>query len=61
MPRLFQHFTPPAEAALHAPSNWLPPVPDDDDFALGLECANPALQIDRWMLDPEPIGVPPLN
>lgn len=23
-------------------------TPDDDDVALGWECANPALQIDSW-------------
>jgi hypothetical protein len=23
-------------------------LPDDDDFALGWECANPALQIECW-------------
>jgi hypothetical protein len=24
-------------------------VPEDADFALGCECADPALQIERWM------------
>jgi hypothetical protein len=24
---------------------------DDDDYALGCECADPALQIERWGLD----------
>lgn len=25
------------------------PAPEDTDFALGCECADPALQIERWM------------
>jgi hypothetical protein len=24
------------------------PAPDDEDFAIGCECANPALQIESW-------------
>jgi hypothetical protein len=39
------------------PANNLPPLPalaeaaapEDCDFALGCECADPALQIERWM------------
>ena len=59
MPRLFQiHASSPEVNAL---SQWLPPVPADEDLALGLECANPMLQIERWMTDCEPIGVLPLN
>ena len=29
--------------------------PSDDDYALGCECANPALQIERW--DQETVAV----
>jgi hypothetical protein len=61
MPRLFQHFNSSADGSRDASNQWLPPVPADDDLALGLECANPMLQIERWMDDCEPIGVPPLN
>jgi hypothetical protein len=61
MPRLFQHVASPADDSRSASSNWLPPVPAGDDLALGLECANPMLQIERWLADAEPIGVPPLN
>jgi hypothetical protein len=32
-----------AAAAEYTSSRW-----SDDDIALGCECANPALQIDRW-------------
>lgn len=35
-----------AAAALAATS--APWLPVDDDLALGCECANPALQIERW-------------
>ena len=37
--------TRPAAAPLDANARWLSP---DDDVALGCECANPALQIERW-------------
>jgi hypothetical protein len=61
MPRLFQHFTSTAEVPHGFSSSWLPPVPADDDLALGLECANPALQIERWMSEAELIDSLPLN
>jgi hypothetical protein len=34
-------------------------VPADDDFALGCECAYPALQIERWgqQVQPYPPGL----
>jgi hypothetical protein len=32
-------------AVIDAASRW---VQDDDDVMLGCECANPALQIERW-------------
>lgn len=35
----------PAAAPVDAPSA---PFAPDDDLALGCECANPALQIERW-------------
>lgn len=38
----------PADAVLEAPSRW---VDDDGDLMLGCECANPALQIERWGQD----------
>lgn len=38
----------PAGAALEAASRW---VDDDEDLMLGCECANPALQIERWGQD----------
>lgn len=34
---------PPPPAAVEAAA------PEDADFALGCECADPALQIERWM------------
>lgn len=34
-------------ATLEVASRWA----EDDDYALGCECANPALQIERWGLD----------
>lgn len=33
-----------AGAVIDAASRWV----DDDDIVLGCECANPALQIERW-------------
>ncbi|HMA10195.1 MAG TPA: hypothetical protein VKP68_20105 [Ramlibacter sp.] len=33
-----------------APGNW-DRLPDEDEPALGWECANPALQIERWLQD----------
>ena len=33
-----------------APGNW-DPLPDEEEPALGWECANPALQIERWLQD----------
>ena len=47
----------PSPAANAAPSNargFSPALLDDDDIALGFECANPALQIERWMQDDAP-------
>jgi hypothetical protein len=41
-----------------APVHILPARPyGDDDVALGCECADPALQIERWGIDaaPEPL------
>lgn len=35
-------------AVIDAASRW---VQDDDDVVLGCECANPALQIERWGQD----------
>jgi hypothetical protein len=61
MPRLFQHFTSQAEAPVLTAGSWLPPVPSGDDYALGLECADPSLQIERWMAEAELIESPPLN
>lgn len=51
MPRLFQHFLSPSEPSRPVAGTWVPPVPADDDLALGLECANPVLQIERWLPD----------
>ena len=51
MPRLFQHFLSPSESPRHLATTWVPPVPADDDLALGLECAHPVLQIERWLPD----------
>jgi hypothetical protein len=61
MPRLFQHVSATNETARDLSSGWLPPVPADDDLALGLECANPTLQIERWMCEAELIESPPMN
>ena len=36
--------TPRFEPGAELPQHWL----DDDDLAIGCECANPALQIERW-------------
>ena len=48
----------PASAAPNRlpPGSLMPPAwTDDDDLALGCECANPALQIERWgQEDPPP-------
>ena len=41
-------MTPPAVPASHVLA--LPPA-FDDDIALGCECADPALQIERWAAD----------
>lgn len=40
-----QNFTPVQHGGLSAGALG---TPDDDDVALGWECANPALQIDSW-------------
>jgi hypothetical protein len=40
-----QSSTPPQAAAVVMPS---PYALDGEDYALGCECANPALQIDVW-------------
>lgn len=40
-----QNFNRPAPAGLHVAARWLE---IDDDVALGCECADPALQIERW-------------
>jgi hypothetical protein len=37
--------SPPAAAAAGTKAPWLP---DPDDLALGCECADPFLQIERW-------------
>jgi hypothetical protein len=37
--------TRPAAALVDTTARWLS---QDDDIALGCECANPALQIERW-------------
>ena len=31
-------------------------VAEDSDYALGCECANPMLQIERWSLESAPAG-----
>lgn len=55
MPEL--HTTQPATgglspSTLDAASRW---AQDDVDFALGCECADPSLQIDRWgQAEPQP-------
>ena len=49
MPELHQNAAagvPPA--TLEAASRW---ASEDYDFALGCECADPALQIERWGTD----------
>ena len=51
MPRLFQHFLASADAPGQPRTAWAPPVPTEDDLALGLECAHPVLQIERWLPD----------
>lgn len=38
-------FLQPAGAVIEAAARW---VDDDEDLMLGFECANPALQIERW-------------
>ena len=32
--------------------------PDDDEIAFGCECANPVLQIERWLTDTQPPVLP---
>lgn len=51
MPELQQ--TEPAAAGL-PPGAMLAAAADDFDFALGCECADPALQIERWALEAVP-------
>lgn len=42
----------PVSRAAGRPPAFVPVLePDDDDIALGFECANPALQIERWSQD----------
>ena len=48
MASLFQPSTftaSPDAPVIDAPSRW---VDDEEDLMLGCECANPALQIERW-------------
>jgi hypothetical protein len=61
MPRLFQHFLSPSQSAPQGATTWVPPVPADDDLALGLECAHPVLQIERWLPDTTPQESSALN
>jgi hypothetical protein len=39
------HGAPPASALVDTTARWLS---EDEDLALGCECADPALQIERW-------------
>lgn len=49
----FFHTTPGPEAVvIDAPARWI----GDDEVVLGCECANPALQIERWAQEaPSPL------
>ena len=44
-PQRSQTSNPPGALADRAP------LPDEDDMFLGWECANPVLQIERWVQD----------
>lgn len=44
----FSSSAPATGVVLEAASRW---VEDDEDIMLGCECANPALQIERWGQD----------
>ena len=48
---LAPHGVPPAAALVEATARWLA---EQDDLALGCECANPALQIERWSQEAPP-------
>lgn len=50
------HTTPdPAAVVIDAAARW---VGDDDEVVLGCECANPALQIERWAQEaPSPLAL----
>lgn len=54
MPELHHTAAAVSPATLEAASRW---AADDYDFALGCECADPALQIERWGLEDD--GVQP--
>ena len=47
------HLTDPAFAG--APPSFAAVV-EDSEYALGCECANPMLQIERWSLESAPAG-----
>jgi hypothetical protein len=47
------HQSEPASAGM-PPASFATVV--EDDYALGCECANPMLQIERWQLESAPAG-----
>lgn len=53
MPEL--HQPEPAAAGI-PPAAMVAAAADDSDYALGCECADPALQIERWGLEAMPPG-----
>lgn len=62
MPRLFRLPFGSTEAQ-HArwPQHLAALQPYDDDVPLGLECANPVLQIDRWRPDTQEVEAGNVN
>ena len=54
MPRLLQQLLAPLDPIVHPAAAG---ETADDDFALGWECANPALQFESW--EPDPLRAAP--
>jgi hypothetical protein len=58
--RKVRMLNPQSPASPNAIANMADPVsqwPFDDDLAIGCECANPALQIERWGQDDTAVPV----
>lgn len=63
MPSMFQQAFRMAQQFPGRDAGAAAPRAEDDDIALGWECANPALQFERWEpeLAPLPLRVPLLS